>query len=840
MSNAVHSELNEKAVQLRVRFFSFIGLIAVLIITAGFINYYLNQANEQLEIANRLNQQQFTDLQQISEKFRFITTRGSTISPRTLELVRKDLLQLTSNIQRGQKRLQALFEENKFGYNIFWPQELYSEYSRLSESETKVIRWIHQTVSNTEQFFDKNSLYLTKPLESTVLLHNPWHTRLISSNEQFDKHIQFNCRTTRTVILSSLVGLFFILWTMYSTIIRSALFKLQNASTRFQSKLDLQTSFAAFLEDVSSEGKQLFDSDTDHSKVLNKILHKQVTLKQCDLEISNDLKNLQETGLRQGRLCLAEKLSCSGLKEQLLYMTLPAAMQEYQSDVLPFLKALANHLSALFEIRLRLTAESQRDTYYQIADTAINALPTPVVVFDESLHVMLINPACLSFFPDLKYNSHSDITLHDIALHNKALIAANADLGSEAFIAGSAAEFSIPYANNTNVVWSRLPVNKLGIVFIGHDITTIRDDLTEKEHNHRLKYLGQMSVSVAHDTNNYLAIIMNVLEIIGLQTTLTEDSQVLLQEAIKSCQKASSISRQLVSFTQRQNLTPKIILPATVRKYVEEFLVNKFYNDILFTVDLEEEACLFCDPDHLQRSILNIIKNSVEAMQSEGTLNLSIRSKNSYLVCITISDTGPGFSTNDFENATDTFYTNKDGAAGLGLAGVHGFTRQSNGSLSLHNNINGGATIELLLPKSHVAMSDEWEDKVLPEITDSYTKGISILLIEDNEMLRDLIIVEFERVGYTIDSACTVEQGLSRLASLDKLDVLVTDIILPDGLGFRVAQELNDYFPRTEVVYVTGYSTEEYASEIQKRPGHVIEKPFSIRKLINLVEQAHK
>lgn len=840
VQDGVLLELNSKARQLQVRFFFFIALITIVIITAGLTNYYLHETNEQLENANRLSQEQFTDLQQVSEKFRFITTQGSKIPPRTLELIRKDLLLLTTKILQGQERLQKILEEKKRGNSFFWPKELNTHNTRISDNETKVIRWIDHMASNSERFFDKKSQHFTRPFENAALLQNPWHSRLVKASGQFNIHIQENFRTTRIVIWATFLGLFLILWMMYSAIIRPALFRIQRASDRSQTKLDLQATLATFVEDVSSKGSRLFDNDERNSKILNEILHKHLILSRWKLEIQNPDEQKNNTFSNQQGIYLSENLHSTGAKERTLCMQFPTSLKEYEADILPFLKALANHLSALFEIRLRMTAESQRDAYYQIADTAVNSLPTPVIVFDKSQRVMLKNPAFQSFFPDLQQNDSPDIKLHELKLHHDSLIEDNTESNSNVFVAGSFAEFSISYKNEKNVVWSRLPVNNFGIVFIGHDITTIRDDLTEKEYTRRLKYLGQMSVSVAHDTNNHLAIIMNILEIIGLRADLTEDNMVLLQEAINSCQKASSISRQLVSFTRRQNLIPTTVPPSTVAKYVEQFLFEKTYKNILLSINIEDDARIFCDPEHLKSSVLNIVKNSIEAIQSEGLISLSIKSVNSYMICIAISDTGPGFSTDEFEKATDPFYTSKDGAAGLGLAGAHGFTSQSNGSLNLLNTKNGGACIELFLPKSHIAMPDLWEDKIPQDKPTSRTKDLSILLVEDNEMLSDLMAVEFERSGYTVHSANTVEDGLRMLAQVKKLDVLITDIILPDGLGFRLAQELIEQSPNTGVIYVTGYGSEEYTTELKKNPGRVLEKPFSILKLINLVELVYK
>lgn len=834
-------ELNSKARQLQVRFFFFIALITSIIISAGLINYTLHETNEQLENANRLSQEQFTNLQQVSEKFRLLSTGAHDASPRTLEPVKTELRHLASKILLGQEKLQNILTKKQQENSFFWPKELNTIITRLSDSEIEVIRWVEEIAAHPKHPFTKESLRFTHPLKSSALLQNHWHSRLVKASKQFNTHIQANFRTTRFVIWSTFLGLFLILWMMYSAIIQPALFRIQQASDRSQSKLDLQTALATFLEEVSSKGSHLFDKKTNHSKVLNTMLHKHLILNQWELNIKRMGDAPATTPSSSNRIRLSEKLHCSGsIKEQTLCIKFPNSLRDFEADILPFLKALANHLSALFEINLRMAAESQRDTYYQIVDTAVNSLPTPVIVFDKSQRAMLINPAFQSFFPGLQQTVPSDITLPALSRHNNSLMSDSTDNSSDIFVTGSFSEISISYTNEKNVVWSRLPVKNLGIVFIGHDITTIRDDLTEKEYTRRLKYLGQMSVSVAHDTNNHLAIIMNILEIIGLRAKLTEDNTVLLEEAINSCQKASSISRQLVSFSRRQNLIPTTILPSTVAKYVEQFLFKKAYKNIQLSIDLDEDARIFCDPEHLKNTILNIVKNSVEAIQTDGLISLSIQSVNSYMVSITIADTGPGFSENDFEQATDPFYTTKDGSAGLGLAGAHGFTQQSKGSLSFVNNKNGGASIELHLPKSHIAMSEQWEDQLPPGNSELRTKGLSILLVEDNEMLSDLITVEFERSGYEVYSASSVEDGIKIIAEIETLDVLITDIILPDGLGFRLAQELIDYFPNTGVVYVTGYGSEEYTTELKKNPGRVLEKPFSILKLIDLVELAYK
>lgn len=361
----------------------------------------------------------------------------------------------------------------------------------------------------------------------------------------------------------------------------------------------------------------------------------------------------------------------------------------------------------------------------------------------------------------------------------------------------------------------------------------------------KMEAIGQLTGGLAHDFNNLLAGISGSLELI--QTRISQgrvnDIDRYLLAAQGASKRAAALTHRLLAFSRRQTLDPK---PTNLNKLIDgmEELVRRTMGPGI-AVETVAKAGLwstFVDPNQLENALLNLCINARDAMPNGG--KLTIETSNRWLdhraakerdlapgqyVSMCVSDNGCGMTPDVIKKAFDPFFTTKPIGAGtgLGLSMVYGFARQSGGQVRIYSELAKGTMVCIYLPRHHQ------EDQLIEADGDSVppthaVSGETILVVEDEPLVRMLVVDVLEELGYRAIEVGDGPQALKILQSDERIDLLITDVGLPNGMnGRQVADAARQHRPGLKVLFATGYAENAVLSHGHLDPGmHVITKPF--------------
>jgi PAS domain S-box-containing protein len=361
----------------------------------------------------------------------------------------------------------------------------------------------------------------------------------------------------------------------------------------------------------------------------------------------------------------------------------------------------------------------------------------------------------------------------------------------------------------------------------------------------KMEAVGQLSGGIAHDFNNLLHVITNATEALNrkLQTSDPEIGH-LLTMVRRNADRAASLTQRLLAFSRRQPLEPRALDANRLVQGMADLLHSSLGESI--SVEVVSGSGLWqilADPNQLETAILNLAVNARDAMPNGG--KLTIETTNAFLdetytlsykdvmpgqyVMIAVSDTGTGMTKEVLSKAFDPFFTTKEvgQGTGLGLSQVYGFIKQSGGHVKIYSEVDRGTTIKLYLPRLVTAAALD-DRKEIDFVHDARAKG-TILLVEDEEDVRQFTTQVLRELGYQVTAASNGMSALAALQTMKQLDLLFTDIGLPDGMnGRQLADEVTRRRPGLRVLFTTGYARNAIIHDGRLDPGvDVIVKPFT-------------
>ena len=372
----------------------------------------------------------------------------------------------------------------------------------------------------------------------------------------------------------------------------------------------------------------------------------------------------------------------------------------------------------------------------------------------------------------------------------------------------------------------------------------------------KMEAVGQLTGGLAHDFNNLLAGIQGSLEMIGTRLAQGRSGEVekYLAAAQGASRRAASLTHRLLAFARRQTLDPRALLINDLLPDMVE-LVQRTVGPAI-TVESVAAAGLWptlVDSNQLENAILNLCINARDAMPDGGHITLEtgnkwIDEKTARLrdlepgqyVTVCVSDTGTGIAKDVIDKVFDPFFTTKPigEGTGLGLSMVYGFARQSHGHVRIYSELGQGTMVCLYLPR-HLgeADSEQTYDQSLAAQTQS-AEGRRVLVIDDEVLVRMLVVDALEDMGIVAAEAGTGPEGLAMLERMDTLDLLITDVGLPGGMnGREVAERARELRPGLNVLFITGYAENAALNHGHIGPGtRVLTKPFSVSELSSKVE----
>jgi signal transduction histidine kinase/DNA-binding response OmpR family regulator len=367
----------------------------------------------------------------------------------------------------------------------------------------------------------------------------------------------------------------------------------------------------------------------------------------------------------------------------------------------------------------------------------------------------------------------------------------------------------------------------------------------EQQYHHaqKMEALGRLTGSVAHDFNNILTVIMGNTEVVLSHLRDDDRFRGEMDQIRQATDRAASLTRQLLAFSRHQVLELQVLDVNDVLKGMAGMLRTLVGEDIdLQLVFDTAPARVKVDNGQLEQVIMNLVVNARDAMPKGGRLLLeahNVELSDAYAhqhadvssgpyVMIAVSDTGTGMTAETRAKAFEPFFTTKQKGkgTGLGLATVHGIVAQSGGHVWLYSELGQGTTVKVYLPST---LSDL--QRAAPSVPAIASRGgtESILVVEDEEMLRDLARGVLTREGYTVTAAGNASEARALIASQGPVDLLLTDVVVPGGFnGVELANQLRTLCPGLRVLYMSGYTDSAVVHHSILAPGaFFLQKPFT-------------
>jgi PAS domain S-box-containing protein len=361
----------------------------------------------------------------------------------------------------------------------------------------------------------------------------------------------------------------------------------------------------------------------------------------------------------------------------------------------------------------------------------------------------------------------------------------------------------------------------------------------------KMEAVGQLTGGIAHDFNNLLTGIVGSLDL--LQTRLnqgrTDNVARYIQAAMTSANRAAALTHRLLAFARRQPLVPKVVDVNQLVVSLEDLLRRTIGETIdLEIITLDSLWCTLCDPNQLESALLNLAINARDAMPNGGKLviatsnarldnvaaNTSALSPGDY-ICIAVTDTGSGMSAEVAARAFDPFFTTKPigQGTGLGLSMIYGFARQSNGHATIDSKLDQGTSIKLYLPRHHGQLPAEHAPGV--NAGRHAATGETVLVVEDEPVVRGVILEMLGDQGYRAIEAADGPSGLRLLRMNEQIDLLITDVGLPGMNGRQLADLARETRPDLKILFITGYAESVAIADGFLQPGmEMITKPFDL------------
>jgi signal transduction histidine kinase len=371
----------------------------------------------------------------------------------------------------------------------------------------------------------------------------------------------------------------------------------------------------------------------------------------------------------------------------------------------------------------------------------------------------------------------------------------------------------------------------------------------------KMEAIGQLTGGIAHDFNNLLAGISGSLELLDkrLSRGRLEGVGRYINVAQESTRRAASLTQRLLAFARRQTLDPKVIDVNRTIAGMADLLTRSVGPDV--HVEVVQAGGLWgskLDPSQLENAILNLCINARDAMAPNGG-RITIETANKWLddraakdrdlppgqyISLCVSDTGVGMTGDVIEKIFDPFFTTKPlgQGTGLGLSMIYGFVRQSGGQVRVYSEIGKGTTMCLYFPRFVGELSGEEPPEDLPV---DQGDGETVLVIDDEAAIRMVIADVLTEVGYRVLEAADGPSGLRVVQAGGRIDLLITDVGLPNGLnGRQVADAARGINPKMKVLFITGFAENAVVGNGHLAAGmFVITKPFVNAALVNKVRQ---
>jgi len=392
----------------------------------------------------------------------------------------------------------------------------------------------------------------------------------------------------------------------------------------------------------------------------------------------------------------------------------------------------------------------------------------------------------------------------------------------------------------------------VGASAIARDITAQKRTEGQLHQSQKMEAIGRLAGGVAHDFNNILAIISACTEFLRDRMDRAPETSQYIENIKKAIERGSSLTRQLLAFSRSSVIQPRILDLNERLKDVGKLLRPLMGDDVeILIVSKSPAAVIEADPGQLDQIVVNLAVNARDAMPRGGKFILETRAEKldeafaeqhqnvpaGKYVLLAVSDTGSGMDEATVSRVFEPFFTTKETGkgTGLGLATVYGIVKQSAGHIMVYSEPGHGTTFKIYLPSADHKIGFATKSEV--ETVSPKRHGTTILLVEDDEIMRALTRQLLQEHGYTVIEADDGKSALQWVESHpDPIDLVLTDVVMRRMSGPELADRLHAAYPNLKVVYMSGYTGELIAErEVLKRGITLLEKPFTRNALLNTI-----
>jgi PAS domain S-box-containing protein len=397
--------------------------------------------------------------------------------------------------------------------------------------------------------------------------------------------------------------------------------------------------------------------------------------------------------------------------------------------------------------------------------------------------------------------------------------------------------------------------------FVPPDMVLLHaEDVTEQRQNeeqlrvaHRMESVGRLAGGVAHDFNNLLTVIINHTAFAARDVAKEHPLQADLAEIGKAAERATFLTRQLLAFSRQQVLKPQVLDVNKIVGGMEEMLRRLLGEDIDLAVGLATGlAKVTADPGQIEQVVMNLAVNARDAMPDGGKLTIEtayvelddvyasqhVGMKPGSYVRLSVSDTGCGMDEKTRARLFEPFFTTKQTGkgTGLGLATVYGIVKQSGGDIWVYSEPGHGTTFKVYLPRE---LSAKETAERAPQVSAGAAGAETILVVEDEDAVRNLAKRILELAGYTVLTAANGGEALGICGKQQgSVSLVLTDVVMPGMNGKELTDRLAGLCPNLRVLYMSGYTDDAIVHRGVLAPGtHFIGKPFNAADLTRMVRK---
>jgi nitrogen-specific signal transduction histidine kinase/CheY-like chemotaxis protein len=385
------------------------------------------------------------------------------------------------------------------------------------------------------------------------------------------------------------------------------------------------------------------------------------------------------------------------------------------------------------------------------------------------------------------------------------------------------------------------------------DITEAKEKERQLSEAQKLQAVGQLTGGVAHDFNNLLAVILGTSELMAERSAHDPALQKTVEQIATAAERGAALTQRLLAFSRRQALRPSQTDLNSLVDELKPLLEDTLGERVLVETDLDPDlGHTLVDPSQVESALVNLAINARDAMPNGGrlvieTLNVAMHEggpnwiesmQPGDYVMLAVTDTGIGMAQDVRTRAVEPFYTTKDigKGSGLGLSTIYGFARQSGGNISIESEPGKGTTVRLYLPRlsETISVTADKDDAVLPKGDET------VLIVEDDPAVRRVVAGMVASLGYRTHEASDGADALQRLERNGKVDLVLTDIVMPGQIGgWELAKTVNERWPATRILLTSGYSNRSFDEEEGVHSHmHVLSKPYRKRELAWKIREA--